>query len=93
MSRHAFPDISEKSNRYFLHMQRVAIIQHRLRLPSTDDDASGSIEALFREDGTEALLRASVGQITRRSGDGVKLRLRQNEGEHTIEGSDLLVGN
>lgn len=71
---------------------RVTIVQREPHLlPEEDTDVSEAIEAIFREEGIDVVLNARAITGGGRSGDRVHLRVREPEGERTIEGSDLLV--
>jgi len=56
-----------------------------------DTDASSALEALFREEGVELILNASVEKVSGVSGDSVSLTYRQNSEVKTLDGSHLLV--
>ncbi len=71
---------------------QVTIIQRAPHLlPAEDTDISAAIETIFREDGITLVLSSEVIAVAGRSGGHVRLQVRSPEGEHTIEGSDLLV--
>ncbi len=71
---------------------RVTIVQRGSHLlPTEDADVSDAIESIFREEGIDVVLNAEVVSAEGQSGRHVRLRVKQSDGEHILEGSDLLV--
>jgi pyruvate/2-oxoglutarate dehydrogenase complex dihydrolipoamide dehydrogenase (E3) component len=71
---------------------RVSILDRNGTLLHREDtDASSALEALFRGEGVELILNASVEKVSGVSGDSVSLTYRQNGEVKTLDGSHLLV--
>jgi pyruvate/2-oxoglutarate dehydrogenase complex dihydrolipoamide dehydrogenase (E3) component len=71
---------------------RVTIIQRGQRLLDREDpDIAAAVEELMRDEGIDILLESQVLNVAGRSGDGVKLQVRDGKSEKTLEGSDILV--
>lgn len=70
----------------------VTIIERGPQLAAREDpDVAAAVLALFRDEGITVHLDTRVTGVAGRSGEAVTLRLAQNGGEHTLEGSDILV--
>jgi pyruvate/2-oxoglutarate dehydrogenase complex dihydrolipoamide dehydrogenase (E3) component len=71
---------------------RVTVLERGLQLAGREDgDVAEEILRLFREDGIEVLLSAELLEVEGLSGQGIKGRVRDPQGERAVEGSDLLV--
>jgi pyruvate/2-oxoglutarate dehydrogenase complex dihydrolipoamide dehydrogenase (E3) component len=71
---------------------RVTIIQHGKRLLDREDpDIAAAVEKLMRDEGIDVLLESEILNVAGRSGDGVKLHVREGKSEKPLEGSDILV--
>jgi pyruvate/2-oxoglutarate dehydrogenase complex dihydrolipoamide dehydrogenase (E3) component len=71
---------------------RVTILETNDRFAAREDpDVAAELENLFRDEGIEVHLGASVSRVEGRSGETVRLWMREGAGERTIEGSDILV--
>jgi pyruvate/2-oxoglutarate dehydrogenase complex dihydrolipoamide dehydrogenase (E3) component len=71
---------------------RVTILETNDRFASREDpDVAAELEGIFRDEGIEVHLGASVSGVEGRSGQAVRLRIRSRSGEQTIDGSDILV--
>jgi pyruvate/2-oxoglutarate dehydrogenase complex dihydrolipoamide dehydrogenase (E3) component len=69
----------------------VTIVQRGPRLFGREDpDVADAVADILREDGVEVLLDTTPVRVERTS-KGIALTVREPEGEHTIEGSHLLV--
>jgi pyruvate/2-oxoglutarate dehydrogenase complex dihydrolipoamide dehydrogenase (E3) component len=71
---------------------RATIVQRASRLlPREDPDVADALFELMTDEGVDVLLQAEVQTVLGRSGDSVQLRLRSQDGEKTLEASDILV--
>jgi len=71
---------------------RVTVIERNSRLlHREDEDISGAMHELFKDEGIEVLTDARLARVEGRSGSGVKLFLNRNRSEAVIEGTHLLV--
>jgi pyruvate/2-oxoglutarate dehydrogenase complex dihydrolipoamide dehydrogenase (E3) component len=71
---------------------RVTIIERAESfLPREDSDVGEQVLAIFREDGIDVRLGASVERVEGRSGQSVRVRLQAQAGEQIAEGTDLLA--
>lgn len=71
---------------------RVTIVQRGKQLLEREDaDIASAVEELMRDEGVDVLLQAEVLDVAGRSGSGVKVRVRVDESERTLEASDILV--
>jgi pyruvate/2-oxoglutarate dehydrogenase complex dihydrolipoamide dehydrogenase (E3) component len=71
---------------------RVTIIEQGSQVASKEDaDVGAALLELFRDEGVEVLLGAEVRQVEGRSGQQIRVHIRDANGERIIEGSDLLV--
>jgi len=60
-------------------------------LPREDPDVGEEVLAIFREDGIDVRLGASVQNIEGRSGQSIRVRIKTPAGEQVVEGTDLLA--
>src|ERR1700688_1953097 len=71
---------------------RVTVLERATQLAGREDgDVAEEILRLFREDGIEVLLGTNLIQVEGLSGQGIKARVRNSQGERTVEASDVLV--
>lgn len=71
---------------------RVTVIERaETFLPREDDDVAEQVLQVFREDGIDVLLGASVRQVEGLSGQSIEVRIQTPSGERTVQGSDLLA--
>jgi pyruvate/2-oxoglutarate dehydrogenase complex dihydrolipoamide dehydrogenase (E3) component len=71
---------------------RVTLVErNEAFLRREDRDVAKQVLDIFREDGIDVLLGASVQRVEGLSGESVQVRLKTPAGERTIEGSDLLA--
>jgi pyruvate/2-oxoglutarate dehydrogenase complex dihydrolipoamide dehydrogenase (E3) component len=71
---------------------RVTVIENGPQLAGREDpDVGTALLELFRDEGIEVLLETEVQQVEGRSGQQVRVQVRDASGERVIEGSDLLV--
>jgi pyruvate/2-oxoglutarate dehydrogenase complex dihydrolipoamide dehydrogenase (E3) component len=71
---------------------KVSLIERSEQLVSReDDDVSGVLSGIFRDEGVEIFLNAKTKRVTGKSGDAVQVVIEQNGAEKTLEGSHLLV--
>lgn len=71
---------------------RVSVVERGLQLALREDsDVAESIFQLFKDDGIQVLLNTETLSVDGISGEGVRLQLRTNQGDETVEGSDILV--
>jgi pyruvate/2-oxoglutarate dehydrogenase complex dihydrolipoamide dehydrogenase (E3) component len=71
---------------------RVTILERGRQLISKEDpDVSDEILHLFQDEGIEVLFNSELLEVKGLSGEGIRMRLRNSQDEHTLEGSDLLV--
>jgi pyruvate/2-oxoglutarate dehydrogenase complex dihydrolipoamide dehydrogenase (E3) component len=70
---------------------RVTIVQRGGQLLTREDrDVAEEVAKILREDGIEVLLRTHAAQAEPGAGGGVRLTVRDPDGERTLEGSHLL---
>jgi pyruvate/2-oxoglutarate dehydrogenase complex dihydrolipoamide dehydrogenase (E3) component len=70
----------------------VTVVQSGPRLLAREDpDVAEAVRTIFEEDGIRVMSGAATEQVTGRSGESVRLRVRTDAGEQMVEGSDLLV--
>jgi pyruvate/2-oxoglutarate dehydrogenase complex dihydrolipoamide dehydrogenase (E3) component len=67
-------------------VERNAVLLHR-----EDPDVSAAMESLFRDEGVDVILNASVEAVSGLSGQSVSLTYQQNGVTNTLDGSHLLV--
>jgi pyruvate/2-oxoglutarate dehydrogenase complex dihydrolipoamide dehydrogenase (E3) component len=71
---------------------RVTIIQRGKQLLDREDaDISKAVEELMRDERIDVLLESQMLDVSGRSGDSVRVRLRSGSAEKTLEASDILV--
>jgi len=71
---------------------RVTILERGGQLIAREDsDVAEAILHLFQDEGIEVLLNTELLEVEGLSGQAIKMRLRNSQGERTLEGSDLLV--
>ncbi|HME08954.1 MAG TPA: mercuric reductase [Bryobacteraceae bacterium] len=71
---------------------RVTIVESSTQLAGHEDpDVAEAILRLFEDEGIEVLLNTELLEVQGTSGQQVKLRVRNSQGERTIECSDVLV--
>ena len=71
---------------------RVTVIEHGPQLLGREDpDVSDEVQRILTDEGIEFLVAAETLHVHGRSGKDVTLVVRTPSGEHTIEGSDVLV--
>jgi pyruvate/2-oxoglutarate dehydrogenase complex dihydrolipoamide dehydrogenase (E3) component len=71
---------------------RVTILERGPQLVAREDpDVAEAILHLFRDEGIEVLLNTELLGVEGFSGQGIRMHLRDSQGERTLEGSDLLV--
>ena len=71
---------------------KVTIIErNRSLLNREDDDVTGAIGDLFRDEGIELILNARIKRVSGQSGQRVKVIAEQNGVERSIEGTHILV--
>jgi pyruvate/2-oxoglutarate dehydrogenase complex dihydrolipoamide dehydrogenase (E3) component len=70
----------------------VTVIQHASQLADREDsDVSSALHDLFVDEGIEVLLDTELRKVEGRSGESVRVQIKDKQGERVIEGSDLLV--
>ena len=71
---------------------RVTVIESGPQLMAREDpDVSEELQRILSDEGIHVLVGAEIVRATGRSGKKVSLVVRTNSGEHTVEGSDILV--
>lgn len=71
---------------------RVTILERGRQLIGREDpDVAEAILQLFQDESIDVLLNVQVVKVQGLSGQSVRVRLTNQQGERTIEGSDLLV--
>ena len=71
---------------------KVTLVGRNQRvIHNEDDDVTGGLQDLFRDEGIETVLNAKVKSISGESGKLVRVILEQNGAESSLEGSHLLV--
>ena len=71
---------------------KVTVIDRNTRLvPRDDEDIANAIDALFKDEGIDLVLAASVESVSGISGQSVTLDLQHSGSRKTIEGTHLLV--
>jgi len=82
----------ELAQAYHRFGSRVTVIQHGPQLMGREDpDVSDELQRMLSDEGIHVLVAAETLQVHGRSGEEVRLVVRTTAGEHTIEGSDILV--
>ena len=70
----------------------VTVIDRGAQLAGREDpDVGAALLELFHDEGIRVLLRAEVRQVSGRSGQGIRVRVKGADSDQTIEASDLLV--
>jgi pyruvate/2-oxoglutarate dehydrogenase complex dihydrolipoamide dehydrogenase (E3) component len=71
---------------------KVTILDHNVTLLHREDpDVTSALETLFRDEGIDLILGATIDKVAGLSGQSVSLTYQQMGEEKTIEGSHLLV--
>jgi pyruvate/2-oxoglutarate dehydrogenase complex dihydrolipoamide dehydrogenase (E3) component len=71
---------------------RVTVIQHGPQLMDREDpDVANEVQRILSDEGIQVFVGAKTMHVHGRSGEEVNLLVRTTSGEHTIEGSDILV--
>jgi pyruvate/2-oxoglutarate dehydrogenase complex dihydrolipoamide dehydrogenase (E3) component len=71
---------------------RVTLVQQGPQLADREDsDVGAALLDLLVEEGIEVLLDTEVRKVEGRSGESVRIRIKDKQGERVVEGSDLLV--
>ncbi len=71
---------------------RVTVLERGPRLAAREDpDVAEVLAQQFAEEGIEVVLNAETLEVSGRSGAQVRVHIRDEAGERTLEGSDLLV--
>jgi pyruvate/2-oxoglutarate dehydrogenase complex dihydrolipoamide dehydrogenase (E3) component len=71
---------------------RVTVIEHGPQLMGREDsDVSDEVQRILNGEGIQFLVGAETLHVHGRSGENVSVVVRTTSGEHTIEGSDILV--
>jgi pyruvate/2-oxoglutarate dehydrogenase complex dihydrolipoamide dehydrogenase (E3) component len=71
---------------------RVTIIEYGPQLAGREDpDVADEVQQILTHEGVDVLVSAETLDVQGRSGGEVRLRVRTPAGEHTIDGSDVLV--
>jgi pyruvate/2-oxoglutarate dehydrogenase complex dihydrolipoamide dehydrogenase (E3) component len=70
----------------------VSLIEHNGQLVyREDEDVTGALRGLLKDEGIDILLNANVKKVSGKSGESVKLVLKQDGIDKTLEGSHILV--
>jgi len=68
------------------------LIEHNGQLVyREDEDVTGALRGLLKDEGIDILLNANVKKVSGKSGESVKLVLKQDGIDKTLEGSHILV--
>ena len=71
---------------------RVTVIESGRQLASKEDgDVGTALLELFHDEGIEVALETAIQQIEGRSGQQIRVHVRDARGERVVEGTDLLV--
>lgn len=71
---------------------RVTILERGRKLVAREDpDVAEEVFRLFQDEGIEVLFNTELLGVEGLSGHSLRMRLREPQGERTLEGSDLLV--
>jgi pyruvate/2-oxoglutarate dehydrogenase complex dihydrolipoamide dehydrogenase (E3) component len=71
---------------------RVTIIEHGPQLIAREDpEVAEFVRQILTSEGIAVLLSAELVRVEGRSGEAVRMVVRTQEGERSIEGSDILV--
>ncbi len=72
----------------------ITVVERGPQLVGREDpDVAAALLELFRDDGIEVLLNATVEHVEGRSGQGIRVRLACPPGARLIDASDLLVAS
>jgi pyruvate/2-oxoglutarate dehydrogenase complex dihydrolipoamide dehydrogenase (E3) component len=73
---------------------RVTILERGPQLLGHEDsDVAEELLRLFQDEGIEVLLNTDLIEVRGLSGQEIKVRIRNSQGERTMEGSDILVAS
>ncbi len=82
-------ELSQAIRRFGSH---VTVVEAGPQLAGREDaDVGAALLELFVDEGIEVLLGTEVRRVEGRSGDRVRINVKDKRGERTIEGTDLLV--
>jgi len=82
----------EMAQAYRRFGSRVTIIERNARLMAREDaDVSDEMLRILRAEGIDVVLNAEAIHVEGRSGTQVRIALRTDSGEQTVDGSDILV--
>jgi pyruvate/2-oxoglutarate dehydrogenase complex dihydrolipoamide dehydrogenase (E3) component len=71
---------------------RVTVIERSAQLAGREDaDVADALLELFRSEGIEVALETEIRKVEGRSGERVRVHVKDASGERVIEGTDLLV--
>jgi pyruvate/2-oxoglutarate dehydrogenase complex dihydrolipoamide dehydrogenase (E3) component len=71
---------------------QVTLIEQGPQLAGREDpDVGAALLELFHDEGIDVLLATTIAQVEGRAGDKVRVHAKGENGERTIEGTDLLV--
>lgn len=71
---------------------RVTVIERNPQLASREDeDVAAALLELFRDEGIDVVLDATVVRVEGRSGEEIRMHVDTPRGERVVEGTDLLV--
>lgn len=71
---------------------KVSVLdRHERLIHREDDDVTEAVQELFRDEGIDVVLSATVKRISGKSGQSVRMTIEHQGGERTLEGSHLLV--
>jgi pyruvate/2-oxoglutarate dehydrogenase complex dihydrolipoamide dehydrogenase (E3) component len=71
---------------------RVTMLERGRQLIAREDpDVAEAILHLFQDEGIEVLFDTELVEVEGVSGEGVRVHLRNSQGEHSLEGSDILA--
>jgi len=71
---------------------KVSVLdRHERLIHREDEDVTEAVQELFRDEGIDVVLSATVKRISGKSGQSVRMTIEHQGGERTLEGSHLLV--
>jgi pyruvate/2-oxoglutarate dehydrogenase complex dihydrolipoamide dehydrogenase (E3) component len=71
---------------------QVTVIEAEQQLASREDpDVGAALLELFRDEGIDVLLGTHVSRVDGRSGQHIRIQVKDRQGERNLEGTDLLV--
>ena len=71
---------------------RVTVIERGCQLVSKEDsDAAGALLELFRDEEIDVSLATEIRKVEGRSGQQIRVHVRDAKGERVVEGTDILV--